>query len=149
MPGLDRRLIAGLLLAAILTPAASADDLGESDRTILLAAPATTPLQRRVADLPAAVRAMATPQMADPGRPFQITDVIGPGERLPGGRLVWGARVGRLYVLHSEFGGVAHAFQVRIYGLGPPARLLSTTYVRGAYATFAAWQAQLRSGRQF
>ncbi|HWA63693.1 MAG TPA: hypothetical protein VG939_20110 [Caulobacteraceae bacterium] len=148
MPGLDRRLMAGLLLTAIFAPAALADDLGAAERAQLLAAPAATPLQRRVADLPTAVRALATPEMADPGRPFQVTDVIGPGASLPGGRLVWGARVGGLYVLHSEFGGVAHGFQVRVYALGPPARLISNTYVRGPFAGFAAWQAQLKAGRQ-
>ena len=141
--------IAAMIAAAAISFAApaAADPMPAPDRAAIAAAPASMPPTLRVADIPPSVRAIAFPYMVDPGRPFQVTDVIMPGQDLPGGRLVWGVRIGRLYVLHSEFGGIAHGFQVRVYDLGATSAREVWKAYGPRYPSFAAFQAALRSSR--
>jgi hypothetical protein len=65
----------------------------------------------RVAELPPAVVALIAERMADPGQPWEATDVI-VDAKLPRTRLIWAARVGELFVVHYERGGFAHSFHV-------------------------------------
>ena len=139
--------LAAALLAAATIVHADPASLPAADRAAIVVAPAATAPQLRVAEIPASIRAIAFPYMADPGQPFQVADTISPGDNQPGGRLVWGVRIGRLYVLHSEFGGIAHGFQVRVYELGPAAAKQVWGAYGPRYATFVAFQAALRSGR--
>ncbi len=49
--------------------------------------------------------------MADPGKPFNVTDV-GPDDRIPSRRLLWAAHLPDYFLLHYESGGIAHGFHV-------------------------------------
>jgi hypothetical protein len=75
-----------------------------------------------VAALPEPVRAelarlmkQTSLSMADPGQPFQHTDVIAPGARLPGRRLVFAGHAGDLAVVHYEAGGFAHTYSLVVF----------------------------------
>ncbi len=68
----------------------------------------------RKADLPAeAVAALGFP-LAERGTPFQATDVIGPGPRLPSARFVAARRSRCAIALRYEQGGIAHTYQTAI-----------------------------------
>lgn len=136
-----------VMTALIAASTAGADPMPPADLAAIAAASAAMPAQVHVADIPASVRAIAFPYMVDPGQRFQVTDTIVPGDNVPGGRLVWGVRIGRLYVLHSEYGGIAHGFQVRVYELNAAAAKQVWQSYGPAYPTFAAFKAALRSGR--
>jgi hypothetical protein len=67
--------------------------------------------------LPPAVFALCVEKggaMAEPGQPFQATDVIIQGQNLPGKRLIWAVTDGDYYIVHYERGGIAHSFHVLI-----------------------------------
>jgi hypothetical protein len=82
-----------------------------------------------VADIPPAVMAAAAAargpgaaqyplEMADPGRPFQVTDVV-VDKTLPGRRLIAAYAAADDWIVHYEAGGVAHTYHVaffRIHG---------------------------------
>ncbi len=86
---------------------------------------------RQVAKIPHSVTAAAAaargPNMgddplvlADPGKPFQSTDVIVDG-KLPGRRLIAAYVAGNDWIVHYEVGGVAHTYHVaffRVHGNG-------------------------------
>jgi len=74
----------------------------------------------RVADIPGAVMSAAGQargpklaqfklEMADPGQPFQATDVI-VNPALPGRRLIAAYASSDYWILHYEAGGIAHTF---------------------------------------
>lgn len=135
-----KRLLIALAIAA--TPALAQAALPRADRAALLA-PAHPAIDTRVAQLPPVVRAAYGPGLADAGAPFQVTDVV-VGKPLPGARVVWGARVGRLYVLHTEFGGFAHAFALEVFdGRGR----IWKAWMPRPLPTFAAFQAALRANK--
>lgn len=73
-----------------------------------------------VAALPAGVKeALAklfgeTLKMAEPGAPFQATDVVGP-ERLPFRRLIAAGCSGDHCLVHYEKGGFAHLYYVVVF----------------------------------
>jgi hypothetical protein len=139
--------LAILMFLTLATPALAA--LTRGDEAAVLAAPARTHLDTRVAQLPPAVRAAFPNNLAEPGAPFQVTDVV-PGRPLPGARMVWGARVGRLYLLHLERGGIAHYYLVEAYDLtggpGGPTRRVWRAHAH-KLASFADFQAAYRAHR--
>jgi hypothetical protein len=143
-----RRLNLLLLAAALAIAPRAAAEIPAAVRAAILAAPPGAALDVHVASVPASVRAVAFPLMVEPGQPFQVTDVIGPNDHLPAGRLTWGLRLGRYYLLHSEFGGIAHAFYVRVYDLTPAgAKLVCSSIVATPFRTLAALQAAVRADR--
>jgi hypothetical protein len=77
----------------------------------------------KVGDLPASVRAGLaqlfgeTLKMAEPGAPFQATDVMGP-ERLPFRRLVAAGCSADHCLVHYEKGGFAHLYYVVVFETG-------------------------------
>jgi hypothetical protein len=62
--------------------------------------------------------------LADPGRPYNETDVEW-DFRIPGRRLIWAARVPGYYVIHYEQGGRGHGYSVLVvqYAHGSPANV--------------------------
>jgi hypothetical protein len=60
-------------------------------------------------------------ELADPGQPFQVTDVI-TDKGLPWGRLMCAARIPGYYVVHYERGGIARSYHVLVVALSPPER---------------------------
>jgi hypothetical protein len=67
--------------------------------------------------------------MADPGQPFQATDVI-VDKRLPGRRLIAAYGSADAWIVHYEAGGVAHTYNIAFFRL------------HGKMATFV-WQANV------
>jgi hypothetical protein len=61
------------------------------------------------AELPPGVRAVLFP-MAERGRPFQVSDALRPGPRLPFSRFVSAQQHGCALALRYEYGGRAHGF---------------------------------------
>lgn len=55
-----------------------------------------------------------TAQIAEPGAPFQVTDVIMPGQELPVRRLVFAAKSAQYWFVCYERGGIAHVFQLSV-----------------------------------
>lgn len=61
----------------------------------------------RKADLPAGARDILFP-MAERGQPFQVSDVIRPGPRLPFSRFISARQTGCSLSIRYEYGGIAH-----------------------------------------
>jgi hypothetical protein len=61
------------------------------------------------AQLPAGALAVLFP-MAERGRPFQVSDAIGPGPRLPFSRFISARQTGCTLAIRYEYGGIAHGF---------------------------------------
>jgi hypothetical protein len=98
-------LIAGMLLPGWL--------LAAPDSQAMLDLLRTAPFSKlsHIAELPPAVlRACVNdPQdVADPGEPFNPTDLRLPGYTEPGTRLVWAATDSEHYVLDFEYGGLGY-----------------------------------------
>jgi hypothetical protein len=78
----------------------------------------------KVAELPAGVReGLAqlfgeTLKMAEPGAPYQATDVLTPGQRLPFRRLVAAGCSADHCLVHYEKGGFAHLYYVVVFETG-------------------------------
>lgn len=75
---------------------------------------------RRVADIPAAVRNAlggASFEMAEPGEPFQETDVVSRGRRLPSRRLIFAGCSAAKCFVHYEKGGRGHGYFVVVFSL--------------------------------
>lgn len=60
---------------------------------------------KRQGDLPPALRAAIPFAMADPGQPFQVTDVVQAGEKLPWYRLICAYPTKEGYTIEHERGG--------------------------------------------
>jgi hypothetical protein len=128
-----------LVFGAATVPApAQTEHLDAATRHAILAGPYRVIVH--VADIPPSVMAAASAargpglaryplEMADPGQPFQATDVI-VGKRLPGRRLIAAYASGDGWILHYEAGGVAHSYHVAFFR------------VHGTTATFV-WQASV------
>lgn len=54
-------------------------------------------------------------EMAEPGAPWEATDSIGPGERLPGRRLLRAGYRGDTWFVWWELGGIAHIWQAAAF----------------------------------
>ena len=65
----------------------------------------------RLADLPDGAAAALGFRMAERGQPFQVTDVIAPGPRLPGSRFVAARQQGCRLSIRYERGGIAHTYE--------------------------------------
>jgi len=64
----------------------------------------------RKADLPAGAAAALGFNMAERGQPFQATDDIAPGPRLPGSRFIAARQQGCRLAIRYERGGIAHTY---------------------------------------
>ena len=93
--------------------------------------PTSVPMLFSTAQLPSAVkRACASViaehrfWLADPGKPYNETDVDW-DFRIPGRRLIWAAHVPGYYVIHYEQGGRGHGYSVLVvqYTRGSPANV--------------------------
>ena len=69
---------------------------------------------QRKADLPPGVVQALGFAIAERGAPFQATDVIGPGPRLPGSRFVAARQTACRLALRYEQGGIAHTWNTAI-----------------------------------
>jgi hypothetical protein len=74
-------------------------------------AASTATLYWRQGDLPPLVRAAIPFEMANPGQPFQVTDGVLPGSRLPFRRMICAEQRNDVYVLHFEHGGIGYSVQ--------------------------------------
>ena len=131
--------MAALVFGVTAIPApAQTQHLDAATRTAILAGGYRTVVH--VADVPTAVMAAAAAargpglggyplEMADPGQPFQATDVI-VDKRLPGRRLIAAYASADVWIVHYEAGGVAHTYHVAFFRL------------HGNAATFV-WQASV------
>lgn len=63
-----------------------------------------------VADLPPGVIVALGLTLADPGMPYQASDVIDPSRPLPAGRLIWARRDGATWRIEYEHGGRGHYY---------------------------------------
>ena len=99
-----------LLLGLLAATLAAAGD----DRTCRLHG--TRNFQRK-ADLPGGSAAALGFPMAERGAPFQATDVIGPGPRLPGTRFVVARLTNCTLAIRYERGGIAHTWETAILQL--------------------------------
>ena len=96
--------------------------LTASDRAAL-ENPRSVQLLNSTRDIPEAVKSACASVisdhrfwLADPGKPFNATDV-GPDDRIPNRRLLWAARLPEYFVVHYESGGFAHGFHVIVVRL--------------------------------
>jgi hypothetical protein len=87
------------------------EQLSKTDR-VVLEHPASLKMLSSMSQIPADVKSACATVMADhqfrlanPGRPFQATDVQTVVWPLPLRRLIWGAEVGDYFVIHYEYGG--------------------------------------------
>ena len=69
---------------------------------------------QRKADLPAGAAAALGFPMAERGAPFQATDVIMPGPRLPAARFVAARLTNCTLVIRYEHGGIAHTWETAV-----------------------------------
>ncbi|HLY58830.1 MAG TPA: hypothetical protein VKS60_24925 [Stellaceae bacterium] len=121
---LDRRIAAALALVLIASNAAFAepspnpacpalDQGGTSFNSVKeIPAPIATELARK---MPGAI--LNEFIMADRDQPWQVTDVVIPGPRLPSRRFIRGGNVGSRWYIWYETGGIAHEFYVAIVEL--------------------------------
>ena len=65
---------------------------------------ADRPVVRRLQDVPASVRKALPTAIANPGEPFQVTDIVQAGGR-PSLRLICGYATAKGYVIEREQGG--------------------------------------------
>ncbi|GAA4818278.1 hypothetical protein GCM10023232_13610 [Sphingosinicella ginsenosidimutans] len=105
---MDMRLIifAGLALAAAPAAAAGTDRPSCTLRG--------THVYQRMADVPRGAMAALGVRMAERGQPFQATDVIMPGERLPGARFAAARLDGCTLTIRYERGGIAHTWNTAV-----------------------------------
>jgi hypothetical protein len=140
-----------LLLAAPAEPG----KLSAPDRQHLLTAKEVT-LLRTMREIPAEVVEACKGlggygefKFADPGQPFQATDVI-TEKNLLGRRLIWAVRFPGYVVIHYESGGIAHSFHVVVVAVDSSrkAHVLWETDTRpGTSNSFAEFQAALAAGK--
>ncbi len=119
-------LLSSFLLLPTLPCSGKVTRLGAADRR-KIEHPGAITLLRSMRDLPAAVvQACAAVSkekdfnLAEPGGPFQVTDVLGLGEeKLPHRRLIWAAKIPGYYLVHYESGGFAHSYHVVLVAFDP------------------------------
>ena len=101
-----RAAVIGLAALAAATPVATAASAACPQS-------GTRNFQRK-ADLPQDVEAALGFRMAERGQPFQSTDSIPPGPRLPATRFVTARQTNCRLAIRYEQGGIAHTFQTAI-----------------------------------
>jgi hypothetical protein len=150
-------LAIAIFAAAILPFAARAETtkLEPADRKHILAAKEVTPL-KTMHEIPAEViRACKGAggygdfQLADPGQPFQATDVI-TAKNLPSRRLIWAVSFPGYVVVHYESGGIAHMFHVLVVAVDASKKahvLWGTDTWPGTAKSFEEFQAELEFGK--
>jgi hypothetical protein len=114
-----------LLVAALLIAVASA---GLNPPALVVVHADSLNQVDRFANLPAPIQAGSfsvdgTPakgwEMAEPGAPFQVTDVVSPGSKLPGRRLIAAGCDASVCVVHYERGGIAHFYEILAFSSTP------------------------------
>lgn len=110
-----------LAYATLSTPAAAVTNLTAHDKRAILAEPFKT--LKTTTEIPTTVRAEMVKlnnnydfDMAEPGQPFQATDVV--TQKLPARRLIFAAASNNYCVVHYEQGGIAHFNTVVVFRLG-------------------------------
>jgi hypothetical protein len=68
----------------------------------------------RKANLPSGAAAALGFPMAERGAPFQVSDSIGPGPRLPFDRFVLATQRDCMLAIRYEHGGIAHTFETAV-----------------------------------
>lgn len=68
----------------------------------------------RKASLPSGAAAALGFPMAERGAPFQVSDAIGPGPRLPFDRFVLATQRDCILTIRYEHGGIAHTFETAV-----------------------------------
>jgi hypothetical protein len=104
--------VALLLLCAPALASAKVTQL-PADARAILHRPDQFQEVRAKAKLPASILELlgGDAQIADPGQPWQVTDVVESPPR-PWQRLDWAAVAGDLYLVHYEHGGIGHSFEL-------------------------------------
>jgi hypothetical protein len=151
-------VMAALVFGVAAVPAAAqTQHLDAATRTAILAGSYRTVV--RVADIPPAVMAAAAAargpdlggyplEMADPGQPFQATDVI-VDKRLPGRRLIAAYASTAAWIVHYEAGGVAHTYHIAFFRLhGKRATFVWQASVPRTLSGIVALQELVRSDKQ-
>ena len=101
---------------AALDQAARHAILTERFRTVLHVAEIPAPVMSAAGKAREPAIAGYKLEMADPGQPFQATDVI-IDRSLPGHRLIAAYASSDYWLLHYEVGGVAHTFHLAVFSL--------------------------------
>jgi hypothetical protein len=119
--------------------------------------PATVTMRRSLRDLPrpvisacALISADRHFRLAEPGRPFQVTDALGPGdEDLPRRRLIWAAEVPGYYVVHYESGGIAHSYHLLLVAIDESRKKARVTWAAAAVwlSDYADFVRALKNGK--
>jgi hypothetical protein len=143
------------LFSLPLATATEPGKLSASDRQHLLAAKEVAPL-RTMREIPTEVVEACKGlggygefKLADPGQPFQATDVI-IGKPLLGRRLMWAVNFPGYVVIHYESGGIAHSFHVVVVAVDSSRKahvLWETDTWPGTSNSFTAFQAALAAGK--
>jgi hypothetical protein len=68
----------------------------------------------RKANLPSGAAAALGFPLAERGAPFQVSDSIGPGSRLPFDRFVLAHQTDCILTIRYEHGGIAHTFETAV-----------------------------------
>jgi hypothetical protein len=85
-------------------------------------------------------------RLADPGQPFQVTDVVF-DDTLPWRRLFWAVTDGHTYLVHYEAGGIGHSFHLLLVSsTAGGAKVLWHAAADGPIADYAAFRAALDRG---
>ena len=91
--------------------------------------------------------------LAEPGEPFQVTDVVDAHSKpLPSRRLIWAAQLPGRYLVHYERGGYAHSFFVLLIESpgekhAHPERVIWGAAVNQPLKDYSAFLSALKAGR--
>jgi hypothetical protein len=110
-----RSICGALTMAAVVCPAATPAQAAPSPA--LHCSLVTRVVPAAYAEFPPAIRSKIG-SMAERDQPFQVTDVIIPGQPNPGRRIISGGHRGRDWFLWYEQGGVAYSWHVAVFRLG-------------------------------
>lgn len=136
--------LAALVVLAVLAPGPQATKDTSADLQRLVEGRDFEPIAT-VAALPAPVRAelarlmrQESLRMADPGQPFQVTDVV-MDRTLPGRRLILAGQAKDVVVVHYERGGFAHLYKLVVLRVADgAASVAATADTKGALADLGA-----------
>lgn len=86
-------------------------------------------------------------EIADPGQPYQATDVVS-GKMLPGRRLIFAAENSHYCIVHYERGGIAYSCQIVVFKIvKSKAHLVWSALAPGRLAGLAEFRRALTAGR--
>lgn len=142
--------IAATVFACVVSSRGGVTRLEPSDRAVLEQAK-NVEMVYSTGAIPSAVKtACATVisdhrfRLADPGKPFNVTDV-GWDDRIPSRRLLWAAHLPDYFLVHYESGGIAHGFHVILVRVtGSSARVIW----RAAASEYKDYSAFVRALKQ-